>query len=154
MKKLLVVGAILLTVFVLAYLVFSVEPKETQKIDSAFTGYVSGFTSGIISKESEIVIHLREEVALEKQTEEIAADLFDFDPNIEGEVYWKDKKTVAFKTVEYLTSGMIYDAEFDLSKLVEVPKDLEVLKLIKISKMKPKKIMIETLFFKKKKGKN
>ena len=128
MKKLLVVGAILLTVFVLAYLVFSVEPKETQKIDSAFTGYVSGFTSGIISKESEIVIHLREEVALEKQTEEIAADLFDFDPNIEGEVYWKDKKTVAFKTVEYLTSGMIYDAEFDLSKLVEVPKDLEVLK--------------------------
>jgi uncharacterized protein YfaS (alpha-2-macroglobulin family) len=128
MKKILVVGTIFLTVIVLAYVMFGGEPKEAQKINSAFTGYVSGFTSGIISKESEIIVYLREDVALEKQTEEIAEDLFDFDPNIEGEAYWKDKQTVAFKPAEYLTSGMLYDAEFDLSKLVKVPKDLEVLK--------------------------
>ncbi|MDG1477510.1 MAG: alpha-2-macroglobulin family protein [Vicingaceae bacterium] len=127
MKKLLIVGAVLLTIAALIYVVFGGSPKETQKIDPAFTGYVSGFTSGIISKETEIVVHLREEVALEKQTEEVAEDLFDFDPNIEGEAYWKDSYTVAFKPTEYLTSGMLYGAEFDLSELMEVPKDLEVL---------------------------
>jgi uncharacterized protein YfaS (alpha-2-macroglobulin family) len=127
MKKLLIVGAVLLSVAILAYVVFGNKEKVSQKIDPAFTGYVSGFTSGVISKESEIVVHLREEVALDKQTEEIAADLFDFDPNIEGEAYWKDKQTIAFKPTEYLTSGMLYNAEFDLSNLMEVPKDLEVL---------------------------
>jgi len=127
MKKILVVGAILLTLAMLTYLGLGKEDKKSQKIDSAFTGYVSGFTSGIISKEGEITVHLREEVAEEKQTDEIAASLFDFDPNIKGAVYWKDKQTVDFKPTEMLPSGEVFNVEFDLSVLMEVPKDLEIL---------------------------
>lgn len=127
MKKILIAGAILLSLAMLAYVVFGNKSKESQKIDPAFTGYVSGFTSGVISKEAEIVVNLREAVADDKQTEEIAADLFNFDPNIKGEVYWKDKQTVVFKPAEQLTSDMLYVAEFNLSELMEVPKGLEVL---------------------------
>ncbi len=76
MKKILVVGAILLTIAMLAYVVFGNQKKEAQKIDPAFTGYVAGFTSGVISKDAEIVVHLREEVALEKQNEDILSNIF------------------------------------------------------------------------------
>ncbi len=82
MKKLVVIGSILFVVFALAYMLFGNKENVTQKIDPAFTGYISGFTSGVISKEAEIVIHLREEVALDKQTDDIAESLFDFDPNL------------------------------------------------------------------------
>ena len=127
MKKLVVIGSILFVVFALVYMLFGNKENVTQKIDPAFTGYISGFTSGVISKEAEIVIHLREEVALDKQTDDIAESLFDFDPNIKGEVYWKDNQTVAFKPTEMLSSGKVFGAEFNLSELMEVPKDLEVL---------------------------
>ncbi len=127
MKKIIIAGLVVLSLAAIAYVVLSKDEKVTQKIDPAFTGYVTGFTSGVISKESEITVRLREEVALDKQTEEVASSLFDFDPNIEGEAYWKDKQTIVFKPTEYLPSGKLYDAEFDLSELMEVPKDLRVL---------------------------
>jgi len=126
-KRIAIIIAILLAVALTLVSIFRDGTKETTKIDPAFTGYISGFTSGVISKEAKIIVHLREEVAAEKQTDKIAATLFDFDPNIKGEVYWQDNQTVVFKPTEMLPSGEVVAVEFDLSNLMEVPKDLEVL---------------------------
>ena len=108
MKKILALGAVLLVIAGLTYVMWEGGGKETQKINPAFTGYVSSFTSGIVSKETEIVVRLREEVSPEKQVDDITEDLFDFDPNIEGQAYWKDNQTIVFKPESALISLILF----------------------------------------------
>ena len=101
-KKLLIFIATIVVIAIAAYFVFKSDDTTPPQINPAFTGYVSSFTSGVISKEAEIIVRLREDVDELKRTEDVAADLFDFDPNIEGEAYWTDNRTVAFKPTEKL----------------------------------------------------
>ena len=102
------------------------DKKAPPKINPAFSAYISAFTSGVISKESNIRIRLAER-ALDAidYNEPINMDLFDFDPSIDGEVWWIDDRTLEFRPEEAMTSGEIYNVEFNLEELAEVPEDLE-----------------------------
>jgi len=126
-KKLIIFIATIVVIAVAAYAMFSSKDTTPPQINPAFTGYIASFTSGVISKESEIIVRLREDVSELKQTEEIAADLFDFDPNIEGEAYWRDGRTVVFKPSEKLPSGELFKAEFELKEIIDVADELETL---------------------------
>ncbi len=101
--------------------------KTNSEINPEFTGYITAFTSGIISKESKIKVRLRDEISEAIKKDLKAEDLFDFSPNIEGTIYWKDNQTVVFKPLEKLPSNQKYTTEFHLSELMEMPKGLEVL---------------------------
>ena len=103
------------------------KDKSPDKIDSDFTGYISGFTSGVISNRSTIKIRLTETYNNAKINEKIDKTLFDFTPNIEGEAYWLDNQTIEFRPTEKLSSGKIFEVEFFLSKLLTVPKKLKTL---------------------------
>ncbi len=103
------------------------KEKLTKKIDADFTGYISGFTSGVISKKSTIKIRLTETHNNAKINEIIDKNLFDFTPSIDGDAYWLDKQTIEFRPTEKLPSGKLFDAHFFLSKLISVPKKLEIL---------------------------
>ena len=103
------------------------KEKPTNKIDSDFTGYVSGFTSGVISNRSTIKIRLTETYNKAKINEKADQNLFDFTPDIEGEAYWLDNQTIEFRPTENLSSGKLFDAKFYLSKLMAVPKKLKTL---------------------------
>lgn len=128
-KPLAILGA-LLVVGVAAFLYFnsssSNEDKKPPVIDPAFSEYVAAFTSGVISKESTIKVRLSEEIGGEINYDTpIDQELFEFDPAIEGDAYWKDRQTIEFIPAEPLPSGIIFDAEFALDELVTVPDDLE-----------------------------
>ncbi|MEQ8908638.1 MAG: MG2 domain-containing protein [Vicingaceae bacterium] len=94
-------------------------------IDPAFTNYIKGFTAGVVSNQSTIKISLTEANARAKRGEEVSEDLFDFSPDIKGKAFWEDNYTIEFKPEERLPSGVIYDVEFELGELQEVPEKLE-----------------------------
>jgi hypothetical protein len=125
MKKIIIIGVILLSIVALVSILWNNKASKVELVNPAFTGYISGFTSGIISSDSEIIIHLREELSEAKRMDVTPTDLFDFEPEIDGEAYWKDSKTIVFKPEEKLISGQLYTAEFRLSKLIDVPSDLK-----------------------------
>lgn len=100
--------------------------KLTPKINPAFSAYISAFTSGVISGESVVRIRLAEPFAGDLQTDApLDKSLFDFDPDIDGEVWWVDPRTLEFRPEERMESGAIYDVRFFLDELFTVPDDLE-----------------------------
>lgn len=88
-----------------------------------FVEYVSAYTSGFISKNSEITIKLTKPVAEAEPGKEIDMNLFSFDPSLNGKAYWEDNMTIVFKPASDLKSGQRYQTKFLLHKLVEVPTD-------------------------------
>ena len=55
-----------------------------EKVNPAFSEYISGFTSGYVSKQSTIRILLATEVNGVELNTPIEENLFEFSPNIEG----------------------------------------------------------------------
>ncbi|MEN8124718.1 MAG: MG2 domain-containing protein [Bacteroidota bacterium] len=101
------------------------KEKSIKTIDPAFTGYISAFTSNIISNQSTIKIRLTDPVNDILPNQKIEEDLFDFSPNIEGESYWLDSQTIEFRPSKKLPQGKLFEASFFLSKLVKVPNKLK-----------------------------
>jgi len=99
------------------------------KINPAFKPYIKGFTSGIVSTNSKIVVKLNfdfaEEEMIGKATD---LELFDFKPNIKGETFWIDKQTIEFRPAEKLPHDKTYKINFNLNKLVDVPDSLRTFK--------------------------
>lgn len=97
-----------------------------EKEDPAFGAYVNAFTSGIISNESTIRILLTNEIDSPIEIgKPIDKTLFDFSPNIKGTAVWLDSRTIEFRPEKPLPSNTAYEAEFFLSKILEVPSEFE-----------------------------
>ncbi len=107
--------------------VFGCKDKGPEPIDPAFAGYISSFTSGVVSNSATIKVRLTESHPEAELNKRIEKELFDFSPNIEGETFWLDDRTIEFRPSKALQSGKAYEAEFDLYKLVEVPENLKTL---------------------------
>ena len=103
------------------------DDTSEKKIDPAFAGYISAFTSGIVSNQTTIKIRLAEIYLDAKPNELVKEDLFDFSPNIEGDAYWIDEQTIEFRPKEKLPSGKLFEGKFYLSKLLKVADKLETL---------------------------
>lgn len=95
------------------------------EINPAFTGYISGYTSGIISNSSTIQIRLMDEVSEEVLHSSKTEKLFDFSPNIKGTTRWIDNRTIEFRPNEKLPSGQLYTATFELGEIQKVEANLE-----------------------------
>ncbi len=91
----------------------------------AFTGHISGFTSGLISKTSTIKLRLMEPVSAEIFEANGDLDVFSFNPSISGSTRWVDHQTLEFVPNEKLPSGVHYNVTFDLGQLVDVDNDLQ-----------------------------
>lgn len=100
--------------------------KATNAGDPAFAAYVEGYTSGVISKEGNIVIRLASQVStlLETDTTE-RRNLFVLSPAVKGTTYWTDARTIVFDPQETLKPGQEYHVRFALGELADVPKELE-----------------------------
>lgn len=99
--------------------------KATNASNPAFAPYIEGYTSGIISKEGNIVIRLASQVNTLQETD--AAEnrkLITLSPNVKGTTYWSDSRTIVFDPDEMLDPGKEYVVKLALGKLVEVPKEL------------------------------
>ncbi len=115
---------ILIVISLLILTVGCDNDKRNEPINPAFIAYIAGFTSGIISNQSTIKISLAEPSVHAQYDKVIDEDLFDFSPEIEGEAYWLDETTIEFRPEDPLPSNTYFKAEFYLSEIVEVEKDL------------------------------
>ncbi len=126
MKKILIAFGALILVAISVFFLFGKDEKQIArvKINPGFNEYISSYTTGIISCESRIRVRLNEQF---KQEYEIGVPfnkgLFSFDPQIKGEVYWLDNRTVEFRPQKNLKSGHVYSGTFNLGKLIDVPKE-------------------------------
>ncbi len=103
---------------------------QITKVNPAFSAYVSAFTSGTISNESFIRVSLANDytgpITFDKPVEEI---YFSFDPAIEGKTYWLDNRTLEFRPSKRLASDQVFNAEFQINKLItDLPSELSVMK--------------------------
>lgn len=99
----------------------SEKVTEQLRVDPNFSKYVSGYTSGVITKQSTIQIQLSQDydgainydLPIEKK-------LFTFVPEISGKAYWVARNMIEFRPDEPLVSGKQYDVHFNLNELIPV----------------------------------
>ena len=123
-----VIGGVTLVLFIVA--VFYYRAGKTAKdlttsINPAFGEYISAFTAGTISSGAPIRINLSKDIVDSSSVgKDASSALFDFSPSVKGKTTWLDKRTIEFRPEKRLVSGQIYQVEFALSKVMDVPKDL------------------------------
>ncbi|HEX6227293.1 MAG TPA: hypothetical protein VFZ52_22910, partial [Chryseolinea sp.] len=94
-------------------------------INPAFSAYITSYTAGVISSGSGIrVILAIDAVDSSFIGRESSVSLFSFSPSLKGKTLWLDKRTIEFIPDTRMSSGQIYEATFQLSKLVTVAKEL------------------------------
>ncbi|MDD3876128.1 MAG: MG2 domain-containing protein [Bacteroidales bacterium] len=133
MKRKIIAGSIVLVVLVLViYIVTILVNKDKDayfKINPAFSPYISGFTTGIVSTSADIKIRLNFDYANDEMIgNECRLGLFEFSPDIAGKTVWIDKQTVSFKPEKKLPHDKIYKIDFHLHKLLQMPDSLAVFK--------------------------
>ncbi|MDX1446488.1 alpha-2-macroglobulin family protein [Lishizhenia sp.] len=120
-----------ITFFLATFILFSCSNKEIDlaqiKVNPGFSDYITAFTSGVISNQDEIKVVLVAPVESAVAGEKIEGDLFEFEPSIEGEAYWIDKQSIAFRPNETLVGGQKYKGSFQLNELLEVEDEYETL---------------------------
>jgi uncharacterized protein YfaS (alpha-2-macroglobulin family) len=101
------------------------KPTTVPAYDRSFSGYIQSFTSGVISKKSEIAVHFLD--AIDSAAMALAGDdVLMLNPEIKGRISFPDKYTLAFTPDEDLEPGTVYNASLHLSKLMEVPDSLKI----------------------------
>jgi hypothetical protein len=99
--------------------------NENKNKKTNFNNYIAGHSSGIISANSQITIKLTKDIADLTAEELVDKKLLTFEPKIDGEIYWSDKRTLVFEPNESLNRGDTYLATFRLKSLIkESKKDL------------------------------
>lgn len=111
-------------------LFFSCSDKaEELEVNPEFAKHISAFTSGIVSSETSIKIHLVDPFDGDiEPMKRVEKSLFSFSPKIEGEMVWNDAQTIEFIPKEVLKSGETYTGSFELGDIKSVEKDLSVFK--------------------------
>lgn len=110
-------------VFVATLLFISCSTPEATRfaISTDFEEYISGFTSGEISKHGEIAVSFVQEVPTEREN-----GLFKLSPEVKGKTEWVNNKTILFKPDAPLKNNEEYSVEFALGKVIDVPQEKEV----------------------------
>ena len=109
---------VFITLFLLSF--YACQDKELiRKVDTSFSKYITGFTSGVISKNAVVRIKLNEKSSKFGEGDKALSDVFHFSPSIDGEAHWVDNRTIEF-VPEELTSAQVYDVTFDLAEICDV----------------------------------
>jgi alpha-2-macroglobulin len=89
-----------------------------------FAKYISAYTSGLVPRNSSIIIRFAYDfipnAGVGKSAEK---PFFSFEPSIKGKTTWIDTRTIEFKPDKMLTSGQIYEGTFQLSYLMDTIKE-------------------------------
>ncbi len=92
--------------------------------DTRFLEYISGFSSGVISRVDNITIELASGIEL---PETLPENLIEINPSVSGELV-KNGQLLVFSPDEPLASNRQYVVHLALKDLTEVPKDLQTFK--------------------------
>ncbi len=91
-------------------------------VDPAFSKYIESYTSGVVSKTTSFKIQLASDAATTHAVgEEVSEKLFDFSPSVKGKAIWVDARTIEFKPEQNLKPNELYEINFKLGKVTDVP---------------------------------
>jgi uncharacterized protein YfaS (alpha-2-macroglobulin family) len=122
--SLIAVAAALLSIGIALFVVFKHRHKTI--VNPAFSKYIESYTSGVVSKGSAIRVKLAGTVQTAHAVHEaIDDDVFEFSPSLKGKAYWLDAQTIEFRPEGDMKPAELYEADFNLSKVTNVPDDLE-----------------------------
>ena len=91
---------------------------------SLFTPYISNFTGGIVSSQSDIRIVLAFDKKEWKANQVLDSDLLEISPSVSGKVVALSSNTLAFIPEKKLEQNTEYQVTLHLTKLIKVPKNL------------------------------
>jgi hypothetical protein len=109
-------------------LLHSCSKKSIADFDSDFSlfkDYITGFSSGYVSVNSDIRVQLAFSKSDWKPNQELDSDIFDISPSVKGKVVALSNNTIAFVPSDKLEQNILYQITLRLSKLTTVPKELE-----------------------------
>lgn len=110
----------------LYYFINRREKPVANFINPAYGEYIASYTAGVIPSGSSIRIMMATNIADSTTIgQESSVKLFEFSPAIKGKMFWIDARTVEFRPDARLASGQVFEATFQLSKLMTVPDDLK-----------------------------
>lgn len=89
---------------------------------SLFKDYITSFTGGIVSSQSDIRVVLAFEKKDWKINQELDSDLFDISPSVSGKVIALSNNTIAFIPEKKLKAGTEYQVTLNLDKVITLPK--------------------------------
>jgi uncharacterized protein YfaS (alpha-2-macroglobulin family) len=92
---------------------------------SLFKEYITSFTGGIVSAQSDIRIVLAFDKKEWKVNQVLDNDLFDISPSVDGKVVALSNNTIAFIPEKKLKAGTEYQITLHLDKLITLPKKSE-----------------------------
>lgn len=100
--------------------------NEKIEVDEAFAAYISGYTTGIVSKNNSIVIKFTKKYGGDiNPLEELDDDLLEFSPSLDGKLHWVNPYTLEFVPEESMKSNQVYTGTLQLSDLYEVEDGFE-----------------------------
>lgn len=100
---------------------------EIYRIDPAYGKYISGYSSGMVSRQSGIRVELADETLKDFKSEDpkILEDIFSFSPELKGKAIWISDRVVEFIPDEKLPVNQFYTVDFDLERLANVDRGYE-----------------------------
>lgn len=96
--------------------------REIIEQNEAFSNYITGYTSNVISSQGEVVVRLASDFKEGQRTDK---NLFQFQPAVQGSQVWLDDRTVAFRPASGFENGTRYIASFETGSLFDVSENLE-----------------------------
>lgn len=115
-------------VFFVFFIFQSCSKKSAADFNSDFSlfkEYITSFTGGIVSSDSDIRVVLAFDKKEWKANQVLDSDLFDISPDIDGKVVALSSNTLAFIPDEKLEGGTEYQVTLNLDKLIVLPKEKE-----------------------------
>lgn len=127
--KKIAIGAVALGIVVSIVFYFRGRTPEPvpSYVNPAFAEYISSYSAGVLSSGSPVrIILAKDAVDSSMIGKESSVKLISLSPSTSGKTFWVDRRTLEFRPNNRLASGQVYNVEFDLVRLVQVPKELEV----------------------------
>lgn len=91
-------------------------------VDPAFSQYIEGYTSGIISKTASVKIKLVTDATTTHAIGEVSDNsLLTVSPSVKGKIVWLDARTIEFTPEKAFAPDQLYEVSFDLGKTTKVP---------------------------------
>lgn len=119
----------LFSLFFAVFILHSCSKKSAADFDSdasLFKDYISSFSSGFQSVNSDIRVQLAFNKKDWTLNQELDSDLFEISPSVSGKVVALSQNTIAFIPKNKLDQNTLYQVSLNLSKIADnVPKELE-----------------------------
>ncbi len=122
--KIIIASIFSLCILIAVYFIVN-RKRQSTPFDPAFSLYISEYTAGNISKESIIRVRLTSEISQSLIDSLGTTNLFEFSPSIKGTTRWVNNYSLEFIPEKSLESGVLYNAEFALGRIVTVPDELK-----------------------------